>query len=71
MVIAQASVSVVTLLFQSDVTLSYGTGRYGGSGGGADADLDVEEAAEAENATMMTNQTAANGNLAGGTNSTS
>lgn len=30
-----------------------------------------EGAAEAENATMMTNQTAANGNITGGTNSTS
>jgi len=33
--------------------------------------VDEEAAVEAENATMITNQTAANGNMTGATNSTS
>jgi hypothetical protein len=77
MVIALASVLVVTLLFQSDVTLSYGTGGYGGSGGSGgllvcppdcpDADIDIAEAVEADNTKNTTtagatNQTTTNGN---------
>jgi hypothetical protein len=80
-VIALASVLVVTPWFQSDMSPSYGTGGSCGSGGSGgllvcppdcpDADIDIAEAVEAGNATMMTNQTAANGNMTVGTNSTS
>jgi hypothetical protein len=74
-VIALASVLVVTLWFQSDMTLSYGTGGSGGGGGSggllvcppycSDADIDIDEAVEAENTTMAgaTNQTTTNGNI--------
>jgi hypothetical protein len=78
-VVALASVLVVTHWFQSDMALTYGTGGSGGSGGSGGllvcppyctADVDEEEAALAENATtmMMTNQTA--GENMTGTNST-
>ncbi|MGA7369382.1 MAG: hypothetical protein WBX01_09645 [Nitrososphaeraceae archaeon] len=71
-VIALASVLVITPWFHSDMTLSYGTGGSGGSGGSGgllvcpsecpDADIDIAEAVEAENATMAgaTNQTNTN-----------
>jgi hypothetical protein len=78
-VIALASALVVTPWFQSDVTLSYGTGGSGGSGGSGgllvcppdcpDADIDIAEAVKAGNATMMTNETL-NENMTG-TNLTS
>jgi len=66
-VVALASLLMVTSWFQSDMAPSYGTGGSGGGGGSGgllvcppvcpDADVDVAEAAEAGNATMMTNQT--------------
>jgi hypothetical protein len=80
-VTALASVLVITPWFQTDMALSYGTGGSGGSGGSGgllvcppdcpDADIDIAEAVEAGDTTMMTNQTAANGNMTGGTNLTS
>lgn len=60
--------------FQTDMTLSYGTGGSGGAGGRggllvcppycSDADIDIAEAVEAENTTMAgaTTHTTTNGN---------
>jgi hypothetical protein len=63
-VAAAASIGLATTGFQSTMASS--------SISGDTIYADLEEAVEAGNATMMTNQTAANGNMTGtGTNSTS
>lgn len=64
MLLLTASVVAITVLHSQNAMASAYSGQTGGSTRSGMADLDLAESVEAENATMMTNQTI-NGNMSG------